>query len=461
MKQFKFNSINFKLTLAFLIVGLTGIALVAILVWGVTSNEFNRFVNNRSLSDYTTVAKTYYVAHHSWSGVSDSLRQFNTSIQSNQTGNGPGPEGVNGPPPQPYLLVDQNWVVVAPGGPFKLDEKVSADHFQSHVAITVNNTTVGYVLVTGRPVRPNSFESSFLQRTSTALLLAALGAAAIALLLGFFLARSITRPIRELTAATRDMAAGHLNQQVPVRSKDELGELTQNFNQMSADLEHSNQLRRQMTADIAHDLRTPLSVITGYLEGLKDGVIKPTPKRFTAMYDESIYLQRLVEDLRTLSLADAGELSLTRQPILPGEIIHRLADTFQHQADINQVHLQTAVDAQLPAINIDPERMQQALGNLVSNALRFTPSGGEIVLSARQEDDHIQMEIKDSGSGIEADELPHVFDRFYRGDESRHDGGSGLGLAIAKSLIELQGGQISASSAGPGTGSVFTIQFPC
>ena len=461
MKRFTVNSINFKLTLSFLIVGLTGIALVAALVWGVTSNEFNRFVNNRGLSDYTTAAKTYYVAHQSWSGVNDALHQLNNSPQLTQSGNGPAPDGVNGPPPQPYLLVDQNWMVVAPGGPFSMGEKISPNRFQNHEAITVNDTTVGYVLITGRSVRPNSFETSFLQRTNTALILAALGAAAIALLLGFFLARSITRPIRELTAATRDMAAGHLNQQVPVRSNDELGELTRNFNQMSKDLEHSNQLRRQMTADIAHDLRTPLSVITGYLEGLKDGVIKPTPKRFTAMYDESVYLQRLVEDLRTLSLADAGELSLNCQPIRPGEIINRLAGAFQHQADLNQVRLQTSVDAELPPVNIDPERMQQALGNLVSNALRFTPAGGEIVLSAKQEESHIQIEIKDTGSGIEADELPHIFDRFYRGDESRHDGGSGLGLAIAKSLIELQGGQISAFSAGPGAGSVFTIQLPC
>jgi signal transduction histidine kinase len=177
------------------------------------------------------------------------------------------------------------------------------------------------------------------------------------------------------------------------------------------------------------------------------------------MYDEAIYLQRLVEDLRTLSLADAGELSMNRQPTQPGDIIQRLAAAFQHQAEQNQIELKTAVDTDLPAVNIDPERMQQALGNLVSNAIRYTPAGGEILLSARREDGHIQIEVKDTGSGIPSDMLPHIFDRFFRGDDSRQEGGSGLGLAIARSIAELEGGKITATSQGPGAGSQFTIQL--
>jgi signal transduction histidine kinase len=462
LKKLRFHSINFKLTLSFLVVGLTGIALVAAAMWSATSVEFNRFISDRGLSDYTTAAKNYYVTHQSWDGVADALHSLNTTALPNPNGSLSRPDSNNNmPPPQPYVLVDQNGVVVAPSGPIQVGEQLSINQYQSHVAITVNNKTVGYVLVTGRPVRPNTFETRFLQRMSQSLILAALGAAVIAILLGLLLARSITRPIRDLTKAAKDMASGNLNQQVRVRSKDELGELTQAFNQMSVDLEHSNQLRRQMTADIAHDLRTPLSVITGYLEGLKDGVIKPTLKRFTAMYEEAIYLQRLVEDLRILSLADAGELSMNRQPVQLGDLINRLAESFQRQAELNQIQLRTTVDEPLPPVNIDPERMQQAMGNLVSNALRYTPAGGEILLSARQVDDHIQMEVKDSGKGIEANELAHIFDRFYRGDESRQEGGSGLGLAIAKSLIELQGGKISAASEGSGNGSVFTILLPC
>ena len=246
-----------------------------------------------------------------------------------------------------------------------------------------------------------------------------------------------------------------------MRSQDELGELTKTFNKMSADLENANALRRQMTADIAHDLRTPLAVITGYLEGLKDGVIKPSPKRFTTMYDEALYLQRLVEDLRTLSLVDAGELSMMLQPVQPGELVQKLAASYQHQAEQKAIHLTVSIEPDLPAIKADPERMQEALSNLVSNAMRFTPAGGQICLAARREGDAVWLEVKDTGSGIAPEVLPHIFERFYQGDDSRQEGGSGLGLAIAKSIIELQGGKISAASAGVGAGSVFSIQMPC
>lgn len=462
LQRLNFTSLTFKLTLAFLVVSLTGIALVAVLVWSITATEFNRFVNDRGLSDYTTTARNFYVTHNSWTGVADALRVQSSTTLAISPGNSPAIDpNANFPPPQPYVLVDQNGQVLTAAGPIRVGEKLTVNNSQQHMAISVNNKTVGYVLVTGRGAHPDPFETRFLQRTNQALIFAALGAVIIAVLLGLILARSLTRPIRELTAATSAMASGNLNQQVRVRSKDELGELTQTFNKMSADLEHSNQLRRQMTADIAHDLRTPLSVITGYLEGLKDGVVKPTPKRFAAMHDEAIYLQRLVEDLRTLSLADAGELSMNRQPVQPGEMIERLASAFQHQAEQNKVALSAVVEEPLPPVNIDPERIQQALGNLVSNAMRYTPEGGAIVLSAKPVANQLQIEVKDSGSGIEASDLAHIFDRFYRGDDSRQEGGSGLGLAIAKSIIELHGGKISAASEGPGAGSTFTIQLPC
>jgi two-component system, OmpR family, sensor histidine kinase BaeS len=278
--------------------------------------------------------------------------------------------------------------------------------------------------------------------------------------LGLLLARTITRPVRELTAATAALAQGKLSQPVAVRSKDELGVLTQSFNKMSSDLERSNTLRRQMTADIAHDLRSPLAVITGYLEGLKDGVVKPTPQRFSAMYDEAVYLQRLVEDLRTLSLADAGELSITKQVIQPGELIERLAAAFQHPAEQKQVSIQKEVAADLPPIHVDPERILQALENLITNSLRYTQENGLIVLSAHRGGDGVAMDVQDNGAGIDPEVLPHVFDRFYRGDGSRQDGGSGLGLAIAKSIVELHGGKIEAASEGIGKGSRFTILIP-
>ena len=257
------------------------------------------------------------------------------------------------------------------------------------------------------------------------------------------------------------MAGGELEQQVTVRSQDELGELAAAFNQMSVDLARANELRRQMTADIAHDLRTPLTVITGYLESLRDGVLKPSPARFDAMYAEAQHLQRLVEDLRTLSLADAGELPMNRQPVAPEALLERVAVAYRHQAEGQKAALHVRVEPGLPQIHADPERMMQVLGNLVSNALRYTADGGQISLTAAQHGGGLRLAVQDDGAGIAPEALPHIFERFYRGDSSRGqlEGESGLGLAIAKSIVEAHGGTISAQST-LGEGTTFAVFLP-
>lgn len=480
------RSLTFKLTLAFLLVSLTGIALVAMLVWGITYSEFNRFVVDRGLNEFTNAVATYYKTNGSWDGVRDSLvekgllpsqAQMDAQMQAQQAEQDRMREQTpvlsqaqaqvmnqpsdRNPPPIPFGLASADGKVIIEAEPFFRGKQQVSDGKQQKVAITVDGELVGYVIKVTSSPELNPVESRYLGRMTQALILASLGAVVIAVLLGLFLARTITRPVRELTAASVAMAEGHLSQQVQVRSRDELGELTKTFNKMSADLEQANRLRRQMTADIAHDLRTPLSVITGYLEGLKDGVVKPTPQRFTAMHDEAIFLQRLVEDLRILSLADAGELSINYQAVQPGELIERLASAYQHQAEKKNIHLNISVEPNLPLIKADPERVLQALSNLVSNAMRYTPEDGEITLIAGRDNAHVFLKVKDSGTGIPSDTLPHVFERFYRGDNSRQDEGSGLGLAIAKSIVELQGGKISVSSEGANMGSLFTIQLPC
>jgi signal transduction histidine kinase len=282
------------------------------------------------------------------------------------------------------------------------------------------------------------------------------------------LARTISRPVREITAATKLIAQGELGHQVPVRGKDELGELAASFNRMSADLSQSTELRRQMTADIAHELRTPLSVILGYTEALSDGKLDGTPETFDILHDEAQHLGRLVDDLRTLSLADAGELSLNRRPVHPQALLDRAASAYAAQAQGQNVSLQVETQQNLPQVEVDPDRMAQVLGNLVSNALRFTPEGGEILLSAEKRAgriaerlDSLFIYVRDNGAGIALEDLPHIFDRFYKADISRQpeQGESGLGLAIAKSIVELHGGAISADST-LGAGTTFTVQLP-
>jgi signal transduction histidine kinase len=457
------RSITLKLTLTFLAVSLAGVALVAIIIWSTTSTAFNQFLLERGQSDFVSAAGAYYQQNGSWSGVTEALIQQGL-VSANQSGNNPGgpPPSSNNttPPPLPFALADQNGVVVVRGGHFNIGDIVPAATLSQGAAVTVNGVQVGTVIATGNPPRTDPSSARFLAQANQALLIAGLGAAFVALLLGIFLARSVTRPVRDLTAAAHAMAEGQLGGQLPVRSRDELGQLTAAFNHMSADLQHSNELRRQMTADIAHDLRTPLAVITGYLEGLRDGVLKPTPQRYEVLFNESRHLQRLVEDLRTLSLADAGELTIHRVPESPADLLQRLAQAFQQQADLQKVSLKLQVEPGLPNINVDPERIEQVLANLVSNALRYTPEGGEISLIGRKDAGAVALVMQDNGAGIDPEALPHVFERFYRADDARQDGGSGLGLAIARSVVELHGASLTAQSAGAGQGSIFTVRFP-
>ncbi|MGD2179360.1 MAG: ATP-binding protein, partial [Anaerolineae bacterium] len=338
---------------------------------------------------------------------------------------------------------------------------VPAEELAQGVAVEADGQVVGFALLTGEAPELSPQEERYLARTNRSSLYSALAATLVALILGVFLARTLTRPVRELTVATQALAQGELEQQIPVRSRDELGELAASFNQMSADLARANELRRQMTADIAHDLRTPLTVMAGYLEALRDGVLQPSPERFETMHQEALHLRRLVEDLRTLSLADAGELTLNREPVPPGLVLEQAAAAYQHQAELQGVELIVDAAPSLPHISVDPDRMAQVLGNLVSNALRHTPAGGRISLVAGREPNQVMLAVQDTGAGISPDELPHVFDRFYRGSEAREgDGGeSGLGLAIARSIVEVSGGTISVEST-LGQGTTFTIALP-
>jgi two-component system sensor histidine kinase BaeS len=447
--------LTYKLTLAFLLVSLIAIGLAALFVWATTATEFNKYVVDQREAQFVAVATDYYLTHGTWRGVDTALREQGLLPPFAMPGARP-------PDPQPFALVDQEGVVIIPGGEYQPGQKIQKDTLEKGTGIESGGVEVGTVLMTGQtPVR-NAVEDKYLASVNQSLLIAAAGGALIALFLGLFVARTLTRPTRELTAATRALARGDLKQQVPVRSRDELGELAQAFNQMSADLVRATQLRQQMTADIAHDLRTPLTVIGGYVESLRDKVLAPTPERFDMIYGEVQHLQQLVEDLRTLSLADAGELRLNRQPIAPHGLLAQVAALFQHRAE--QQHITLCVDTQdtLPLLNVDEGRLIQVLSNLVANALRYAeqPEGGHITLSAIHRSGAVQLTVQDDGAGISPEALPHIFDRFYRANQARQQttGESGLGLAIARSIVEAHGGTITAESE-LGKGATFTIKL--
>ncbi|HZB94870.1 MAG TPA: ATP-binding protein, partial [Herpetosiphonaceae bacterium] len=237
--------------------------------------------------------------------------------------------------------------------------------------------------------------------------------------------------------------------------------LAQAFNQMARDLLRADQLRRNMTADIAHELRTPLTIIKGKLEGILDGIYPGTAEHIAPVLEEANLLERLIDDLRLLSLAEAGQLPLHREEVDVRELLGSVRLSFARESARHGVDLTVDVVPDTPAVDVDAQRMQQVLGNLVANSLRYTPQSGRIELRAAPQDHTVRILVHDTGAGIAPDELPHIFDRFWRSDKARSHtaAGVGLGLAIARQLVEAQGGTISAKSE-PGQGTTMIIELP-
>ena len=276
------------------------------------------------------------------------------------------------------------------------------------------------------------------------------------------LAYTVLRPVRDLTNAAESLASGQLSHRVKVSGDDELSSLGKAFNQMAESLQQAEQSRRDMTADIAHELRTPLAVQRANLEAIQDGIYPLTPESLEAILQQNHTLARLVEDLRTLALADAGQLNLNRSLNDLVALVENVIDRFQPQASARQVKLVfEPVQRAIPLLSIDPIRIEQVITNLVSNALRYTPEEGTIQLSLSQQAGQVHLQVHDNGPGIGAKDLPHIFERFYRAGQSRsrEEGGTGIGLAIARQLAEAHGGSLSASNH-PQGGALFTLSLP-
>ena len=286
-------------------------------------------------------------------------------------------------------------------------------------------------------------------------------AIAIALIITFFLSRRISAPICALTETARKLGQGDFSQRVQVRDKTEVGELGQAFNSMAGDLEKGERLRRNMVADVAHELRTPLSNVRGYLEAIREGVIKPDAATIRSLEEETTLLSRLVDDLQDLSLAEAGKLELVCQSEDVAELINRTVAAMQAQAIAKEVSLSTDLPQGLPLVNIDSQRINQVLRNLLENALAHTAKGDAINVAAARQGDWVEISVADTGEGIPPDDLPNIFERFYRVDKSRAraTGGSGLGLTIAKHLVESHGGKIEVQGK-LGEGSRFSFTLP-
>lgn len=304
-------------------------------------------------------------------------------------------------------------------------------------------------------------QALYITAVNNGLMMAVSGAAVLALLLTWLVTRGILRPVDALTEAVKGMTQGDLGQRVKVTSSDELGELGEAFNVMAGNLARAEQLRRNMVSDVAHELRTPLSNIRGYLEAMQDGVVDRTCDAINSVHEEALLLNRIVDDLQLLALADAGHLSLVRHPTQIGEVVEKAIQAAGHRINGSGIKLSVRVDSNLPVMSVDAERIGQVLRNLLNNAFSYTPKNGVITVYAAHHDSNVEVFVCNTGQGIQSDDLPRLFDRFYRADKSRTrtTGGSGLGLAIVKQLIEAHGGKVWAESE-PGKWAKFTFSLP-
>ncbi len=446
------RSLRSKLILAFVLISLTIIALVAVFARWNTSIEFRQYVFDRNQENFVSVLANYYAQEKSWAGVHQVFPR------------GPMPFGMMQSIQMPagdIVLLDSRFSVLIGGRGYHYGQRVSRDQIGDAIPVEYEGQVVGYVILRHDAFREQPLEAAFLRRLSQTLLFGSVAVIFIALLLGFLLARSLTQPLQKLTEATRQVASGDLSVKVDVGSQDELGELAQSFNLMNQRLAQSRDARRQMTADIAHELRTPVSVILGYADGLKEKVIPPSQETFDLIQEQAEQLEHLIEDLRTLTQAEAGEIGLAIMPANPVPLVERTVAAYEPQASRQSVELALVVKDEIPEIKLDPDRFRQVLSNLLSNALQYTPEGGEITIAMEADERSVSISISDTGPGIPAEDLERIFQRFYRRDSSRSrdTGGSGLGLSIAKSLVERQGGQIVVESE-LGQGSRFTIIFP-
>ena len=444
------NRLWVRLSIAFVFVAVISALAVAVLATSVASNQFQQYVARRDLlaqtGDLDNLA-TYFEANGTWAGVEPVLAQL--------AGRGQG----RGRPP--LLLADVGGNIVYDERNQRVGTVLSDSERGSALPVDVKGITAGYLLLgaQGRGALATN-EQDFLDQLQRTLLIAAVLAAGLGMTIGVVISRTVSRPLSQLAQAARAFAAHNWDQRVTVGGTEEVAEVSFAFNDMADALQQAETLRRNLMADVAHELRTPLTVLQGNLRAMLDGVYPLERGEIATLYDETRLLNRLVDDLRELALAEAGQLKLNRQPIDLATLIGSTVANFMPVAEERGLTLEARIDRGV-TVYADLDRVGQVLRNLIANALWHTPPQGQVAVETQPIDRGMRVSVTDTGEGIAPEDVRHVFDRFYRSDKSRTrlSGGSGLGLAIAKSLIEAMGGQIGVDSE-LGKGSRFWFTLP-
>lgn len=453
------NRLWLQLALGFALVTLLSTLTVAIVANVAADTNFRGYLAQTQAVESGLIERLgeFYAAQGSWAGAEPLLAAPRGTGMGQ--GHGQGPMLMR----SSFALADAAGLVVADPSGIAAGPQLSAAERATALPVVTDGRTVGYLLArSARGAALPAAAERFLATLNRTLWLTGLAAGVLALGLGLLVARGLAAPLARLAEAARRIAAGQLAERVPVSGPAEVQTAATAFNAMAAALEAGETQRRQMVADIAHELRTPLTVVQGNLRAMLDDVYPLSKDEVATVYEASVGLRRLVDDLRELSLAEAGRLELHVQPVAVAPALAREAALFAELAAAQGVTLEVDAASGLPDVLADPERLAQILHNLVGNALRYTPAGGRVTLRGSVEPPaSIRFEVADTGAGIAPDELPHIFERFYRVDHSRgrQGGGSGLGLAIVQQLVTLQGGAIGVESA-PGRGSRFWFTLP-
>ena len=461
------RSIKTKLVVSIALIAILQALIVSVWVRLSTEEAFEKFLREDAVEGFVENAVQYFEENNSWAGIESGRPNLNRAVD-DLRGSGRESAVLRPPPnrnqpPRPgrrrddgaprFGLTDANGTVLISHDQFAIGAQVPESERQAHLPIRLGDRVIGWALIPEGRLPLGGPEISYITQTNQALVVAALFGLSVAVLIGLIVAGRLSAPIRSLTAATKRLADGDLDVAVQSDRQDEIGELTRSFNAMSISLRTLEDARNQMTADISHDLRTPITVISGYLEAIQTGDLDPTPDRMALIQTEAKKLETLVEDLRTVSLADAGALRLSKTSVAPHIFLGAIARTFSEEARTSGISLDVRVDEPLALLEMDEPAMNRVFGNLVSNALRHTPSGGRIELSAQYDGECIRFDVLDSGTGIPEEKLPFLFDRFFRADPSRSGdaGDSGLGLTIVQSIVEAHSGKVFAlNNEGPG-----------
>ncbi|MEN6368349.1 MAG: ATP-binding protein [Thermotogota bacterium] len=444
----------FKLGLAFLVTIVFSVALVYFLTERSVTQRFDRYREQQRKEIFTLFSRQlsiYYEQNGSWRGVD---RLFYRVVETRRDEDGKVVEKIVAIYNIPLSLANEEGKVFLSTKP-DIGRRLTQAEIDRG-PISVNGVQVGTLLILDF-VDPD--EAAILASARRSALLGGGIATLLALVLALFLIAQILSPLRTLSAVTEQVARGVLPEKVRLRTRDEFHGLGESFDRMVDNLRRSEKLRETMTADIAHELRTPVTIIQGTLEAILDGIYEPTAQTIAPIYEETLHLGRLIDDLRDLALAEAGELRLSKEQTDIGQLVRQVVEAAVPSMD-DAPNVEVIAEEGLDPIPVDPKRIRQVIANLLSNALRYTPTSGRIEISIHRAEGEVEVYVSDTGPGILPEDLPRLFERFYRGDPARNrSGGSGLGLAIARRWVEAHGGRIWAENNRTG-GARFTFRLP-